>query len=67
MTGPISLTNAGSLPKISRPRSASALGLVGRLDVLHDPGVAAVVVARAQEVDHPLERAAATCARARSA
>src|SRR5258705_7329915 len=40
------------------PALHERLRLVRGLDVLDDPGVVAAVVARAQEVDHPLERAA---------
>ena len=45
MTGPISETNTGSVPKISRPASTSWPPL-GRLDVLDDPAVGAVGVQR---------------------
>ena len=57
MTGPISETNTGSVPKISRPGSARRSACVGGLDVLDDPAVGAVVVPGAQVVDHALERA----------
>src|SRR5258705_10276948 len=40
------------------PALHERLRLVRGLDVLDDPGVVAAVVARAQEVDHSLERAA---------
>ena len=64
ITGPISDTNRGSESKNSRPRSDEPLGLVGRLDVLHDPGVGAVLMAAAQVVHHALERAPRRSARA---
>ena len=54
-TGPISLTITGGRPKISRQRSSSRCALVGRVDVLHRPGVGARLVALAGVVHHPLE------------
>ena len=58
MTGPISETRIGSQPKISRPACDEPLGLLVGLDVLDDPAVGAVGLLGAQELDHPLERAA---------
>ena len=59
MTGPISETNDRLACRRSRGRARRARSACSRrLDVLDDPGVGAVVVARAQVVDHPLERAA---------
>ena len=67
ITGPISDTKQ----RVAAEDLAAALdeprGFVGRLDVLHDPCVGAVVVALPQVLDHPLERARRTCARARPA
>ena len=42
MTGPISETKSGSVPKISRPLATRRSRHVGRLDVLDDPAVGAV-------------------------
>ncbi len=57
ITGPISEITRGGTPKISVPRAASSSASLGRLDVLHHPGVGAVLAAAAQQVDHLLERA----------
>jgi hypothetical protein len=41
ITGPISEITRGVTPKISVPPGRQLLGLIGRLDVLHDPGIGA--------------------------
>ena len=56
-TGPTSVQNSGSVPKIACPRRRGARRR-RRLGVLHDPVARAAVVQLAQVGDHPLERAA---------
>ena len=59
ITGPISETNTGSDPKISRPRCDQRLRLVGVVRVLHDPAVAPVRLHLLDQRHQALERPAA--------